>query len=33
VLGSFEATALLTVDETIDALRESEQVEFEAPAE
>ena len=28
-----ETTALLTVYETMDALRESEKVEFEAPAE
>ena len=30
-LSSFETTVLLTVDETIDALRKAEQVGYEAP--
>jgi uncharacterized protein with GYD domain len=30
-LSSFETTVLLTVDETIDALRKAEQVRYQAP--
>jgi hypothetical protein len=30
-LGSFETTVLLTVEETIDALRKAEQVRYRAP--
>ena len=31
-LGSFETTVLLTVDETMDAMRKAEQVRYQAPA-
>ena len=30
-MSSFEATVLLTVDETMDALRKAEQVQYQAP--
>jgi uncharacterized protein with GYD domain len=30
-LSSFETTVLLTVDETLDALRKAEQIKYEAP--
>ena len=32
-LSSFETTVLLTIDETIDALRKAEQVRYRAPGE
>ena len=31
-VGSFETTILMTVEETMDALRKAEQVRYQAPA-